>query len=134
MASKKTGGASTRKPPEAAESHKVIDEWMQSSVMPGIKPIVEYLDRQVRKAIPGLQYAVKWKQAYYGLPDRGWIIEIAAYDVSVNLVFLAGAKFDAPPPEGHGEGRYVKFRSLEEAKAPEVEAWIREAAAHPGWT
>ena len=34
------------------------------------------------ETIPGLQYAVKWKKAYYGLPELGWIIEMVAYDVS----------------------------------------------------
>jgi hypothetical protein len=31
---------------------------------------------------------------------RGWIIELAAYDVSVNVVFLGGADFYSPPPLG----------------------------------
>jgi hypothetical protein len=36
-------------------------------------------------------HAVKWKRAFYGLPGLGWIIEIAPYDVSVNVFFLGGA-------------------------------------------
>lgn len=39
-------------------------------------------------------YAVKWEKAYYGLPGLGWIIEMVAYDVSGNVVFLDGADFD----------------------------------------
>lgn len=54
--------------------------------MPDLHPIVESLDQQICKAIPELQYAVKWKRPFYGLPDLGWIIETAAYDVSVNVV------------------------------------------------
>jgi hypothetical protein len=46
---------------------------------------------------PGLHYAVKWKRPYYGRPELGWIIEMAAYDVSVNVVFLGGADFESPP-------------------------------------
>ncbi|NLD53301.1 MAG: DUF1801 domain-containing protein [Burkholderiaceae bacterium] len=100
--------------------------------MPALQPIVAHLDGLIRRTVPGLQYAVKWKKAYYGLPDHGWIIEMVAYDVSVNLVFFAGARFDPPPPQGEGS-RYVKIRSLEEAKAPEVVDWIRQSAGHPGW-
>ena len=37
---------------------------------------------------PGLQYAIKWKRAYYGVPELGWIIEMAAYAVSVNVSFF----------------------------------------------
>src|SRR5688500_14098759 len=103
-------------------------------VMPDLHPIVVRLDEQIRKAIPGLQYAVKWKKAYYGLPTQGWVIEIVAYDVSVNVVFLGGADFDDPPPLGEGRGRYVKVRTLEEAKSPDMKAWIEQAAHVSGWS
>jgi hypothetical protein len=58
---------------------------------------------------PGLHYAVKWKRPYYGLPELGWIIELAAYDISVNVVFFGGADFESPPPLGTTDRtRYVK--------------------------
>ena len=77
--------------------------------MPDLHPIVKRLDESIRETIPGLQYAVKWKKAYYGLPELGWIIEMVAYDVSVNVVFFGGAEFDPPPPLGTTERtRYVK--------------------------
>jgi hypothetical protein len=47
-------------------------------------------------------------------------------------VFFAGAKFDPPPPQGEGS-RYVKIRTLDEARAPEIAAWIAQAGKHPGW-
>ncbi|HLU82008.1 MAG TPA: hypothetical protein VKZ43_01290, partial [Trueperaceae bacterium] len=57
-----------------------------------------------------------------------------AYDVSVNVVFLGGADFDPPPPLGDtGRSRYVKVRSLDEAKTPEVRKWIKQAGRTPGW-
>lgn len=123
---------SNRKPPEPSGSHAEIADWLKH-VMPDLQPIVSHLDGAIRKALPGTQYAVKWKKAYYGLPKRGWVIEMVAYDVSVNLVFFAGAKFDPPPPQGE-DSRYVKIRTLEEAKAPEVRDWIRQAAEHKGWS
>ena len=49
----------------------------------GQHPIVKRLDELICETIPGLHYAVKWKKAYYGLPELGWIIEMVAYDVSV---------------------------------------------------
>src|SRR4249920_1582653 len=45
-------------------------------VMPDMHPIVERLDESIRETIPGLQYAIKWKNAYYGVPELGWIIEM----------------------------------------------------------
>ncbi len=122
---------STARPPEPSDSHAVIQAWMREA-MPALQPIVKALDKRIRDAIPGLQYGIKWKKAYYGTPELGWIIEMVAYDVSVNVVFFAGAKFDPPPPLGEGS-RYVKVKSLEEAKAPEIQAWIEQAAELPGW-
>ena len=46
--------------------------------MPDLHPIVERLDESICETIPGLQYAVKWRKAYYGLPELGWIIELVA--------------------------------------------------------
>jgi hypothetical protein len=102
--------------------------------MPDLQPILEHLDELIRETIPGLQFAVKWKKAYYGLPERGWIIEMVAYDVSVNLVFFGGAEFDSPPPLGDtGRDRYVKVKTLEEAQGPEIQGWIEQAGSVPGW-
>lgn len=128
---KTAAGPSNRRPPEPSQDHAAIADWLEQ-VMPALQPIVAHLDGAIRDAIPGLQYALKWKKAHYGLPERGWIIEMLAYDVSVNLVFHAGARFDPAPPQGE-ESRYIKVRSLEEAQAPEILDWIRQAARHPGW-
>ena len=92
-------GHAGRKPPEPSANHSDIDDWCRR-LMPDLQPIVKRLDQSIRATVPGLDYAVKWKRAYYGLPELGWIIEIAAYDVSVNVVFLGGADFESPPPLG----------------------------------
>lgn len=123
---------SSRKPPTPSESHADIEDWIRR-VMPDLHPIVERLDASIRETLPGLRYAIKWKKAYYGLPELGWIIEMVAYDVSVNVVFLGGADFDAPPLLGTGRSRYVKLRTLEEAQAPEMIEWIEQAGRVPGW-
>ena len=122
-----------RNPPEPSESHTEIADWIRR-VMPDLHPVVERLDRSIRETIPGLRYAVKWKKAYYGLPELGWIIEMVAYDVSVNVVFFGGAEFDPPPPLGTTDrSRYVKVKTLDEAEAPERGGWIEQAGRVPGW-
>ena len=126
-------GNTGRKPPEPSASHFDIDEWTQRQ-MPHLQPIVRRLDESIRATIPGLQYAVKWKRPHYGLPALGWIIELAAYDVSVNVVFLGGADFHYPPPLGTtGRTRYLKVTSLQEVQGPELHKWIEEASRTPGW-
>ena len=123
----------TRKPPEPSDSHAEIEDWIRR-VMPDLHPIVERVDEMIREAIDGLQYAVKWKKAYYGLPGLGWVIEVVAYDVSVNVVFLGGADFNSPPPLGDTDrSRYVKVATLEEAQEPEIQGWIEEAGRVQGW-
>ena len=133
MAKMKRKPISTRKPPVPADDSTEVDDWA-SRVMPDLQPIVASLDQQIRKAIPDLQYAVKWKKAYYGREDLGWVIEMVAYDISVNMVFLSGADFDSPPPLGDTDrSRYIKIKSLEEAETPEMGAWIEQAGRVPGW-
>lgn len=131
--SKAKGSSTTRKPPAPTDSHAEIEEWM-GRVMPDLQPIVQRLDELIRETIPGLQYAIKWKKAYYGLPDLGWIIEMVAYDVSVNVVFFGGAEFDPPPPLGDTDrSRYIKVKTLDEAQDPSMRNWIEQAGRIPGW-
>jgi hypothetical protein len=123
----------TRKPPVPSDSHADIEDWIRR-VMPDLHPVVKRLDELIFETVPGLRYAVKWKQAYYGSPELGWIIEMVAYDVSVNVVFFGGAEFDPPPPLGDTErSRYVKLKTLEEAQRPEIHKWIEQAGRVPGW-
>jgi hypothetical protein len=130
---KQRKSSSTRKPPEPSDRHDDIEDWTRR-VMPDLHPIVEQLDELIRETLDGLHYAVKWKKAYYGLPELGWVIEMVAYDVSVNVVFFGGAEFDPPPPLGsNGRDRYVKVKTLEEAQAPELHQWIEQAGRVPGW-
>lgn len=131
---KQIKGSAQRKPPEPSTGHSQVDDWLRRQ-MPGLQPIVEALDESIRASIPGLHYAVKWKKVYYGLPELGWIIELAAYDVSVNVVFLGGADFHSPPPLGTtGRARYVKLTTLEDTERPELHRWVEEASRTPGWS
>src|ERR1700722_5605561 len=126
-------GNASRKPPEPATDHSKIDDWLRRQ-MPHLQPIVKQLDETIRATIPGLHYAVKWKRPYYGLPELGGILELAAYEVSLNVVFLGGADFDCPPPLGTTERiRYVKVTTVEETQRPELRNWMTEASRTPGW-
>jgi len=126
--------SSSRRPPEPSGSHAATDEWMRRSVMPDLQPLVQHVDALIRDTLPDPQFAVKWKRAYYGVPELGWVIEMVAYDVSVNVVFLAGADFASPPPLGEsGRSRYVKLKSLDEVDDAALRRWIEQAATTPGW-
>jgi hypothetical protein len=131
---KQIKGLAGRKPPEPSANDSEIDDWCRRLV-PDLQPIVKRLDESIRALVPGLHHAVKWKRAYYGLPELGWIIEIAPYDVSVNVVFFGGADFESPPPLGTTDRtRYIKVTSLEETQGPELQKFIEYAGRTPGWT
>lgn len=107
---------------------------MLANSMPQVVPLATRLDEIIREVVPGLEFAVKWSKAHYGLPETGWIMEMATYHKTVNLVFFAGVDLDPPPPLGDTDrSRYIKFASLEDAEAPEVRSWIAQAATVPGW-
>jgi hypothetical protein len=103
-------------------------------LVPHLQPIVKDLDKSIRAAVPRVQYAVKYKRAFYGLPELGWIIELAPYDVSVNVLFFGGADFQPPPPLGSTDRtRYVKVTSLDDAQRPDLRDWMKQAERTPGW-
>ena len=126
-------GLAGRKPPEPVAGHSVIDDWFER-VIPNVQPIVKALDTSICATVPRLHYSSFRNRAYYGRPDLGWIIELAPYYVSVNAVFFGGADFDRPPPLGDTDRtRYVKIKSLEEARLPELTDWLEQAARTRGW-
>jgi hypothetical protein len=122
-----------RKPPEPLPGHDDIDIWIRRQ-MPDLQEIVTQLDKTIRKTLSPLNYAVNRKRAYYGLSEIGWIIELAAYDVSVNVVFLGGADFDPPPPLGATDRtRYVKVTTVADTQRPELLKWIKQSGRITGW-
>lgn len=132
MPKERKAGAS-RKPPDPAAGHDAIREWI-AGCMPAVQPLVAAVDELIRETVPDLQYAIKWAKAHYGLAERSWILEVAAYHKSVNVVFHAGADLAPPPPLGEtGRERYVKLHTLDDVHDPRLAAWVAQAAALPGW-
>lgn len=122
---------SSKKPPEPVENHRIIEEWI-ADTKPALNPVVSELDKSILKELKNPRYAIKWGKAYYGSTKFGWCIELVAYDVSVNVVFLNGSQLNEPPELGD-ETRYVKIRSLEEARSAQVIGWIRQSCQTSGW-
>lgn len=126
-------GNAGRKPPEPGATHDDVATWVQEQ-MPLIQPIVAAIDDLIRQIVPDPELAIKRGHVYYGLEELGWIIELAAYHKTANVLFLGGADFEAPPPLGEVDRtRYVKVGSLDDVAAPELAAWIRQAITIPGW-
>lgn len=122
---------SAKNPPVPDKDHKRIEQWI-ANAKPAMNPIVAELDKSIRQHLGEPRYAVKWGKAYYGSERFGWCIELAAYHVSVNVVFLNGSRLDKPPELG-SETRYAKIRTLEDARSSRVLGWIRQSCQLPGW-
>lgn len=130
---KQIKGLAGRTPPEPSSGHDVIDEWMRRQ-MPDLHDMVQRIDELIRATQPDLYYTVSRKRAYYGLADQGWIIEIAAYDVSVNVVFFGGADFVPPPPLGSVDRtRYLKLTTVSDVERLDLRDWIEQAGRTLGW-
>jgi hypothetical protein len=126
-------GNAGRKPPVPSAKHSEVDAWIRTLV-PHLQPIVKALDKSIRAEVPGVHYAVKYKRAFYGHPELGWIIELAPYDVSVNVLFFGGADFDPPPELGSADRtRYVKVTSMEEVEAQDLLEWMKQSSHTSGW-
>tara|TARA_A100001015_G_scaffold258741_1_gene302178 strand:- start:486 stop:887 length:402 start_codon:yes stop_codon:yes gene_type:complete len=124
---------STKKPPIPLNDYKVIEDWLASRIMLGIQPLIKKIDSLIHDSIPNLQYAIKWGNAFYGTNELGWLIEVAAYDVSANIVFLKGSDFVSKPPLGTGESRYIKLSSIEQLKDEKLTDYIKQAGTLNGW-
>jgi hypothetical protein len=130
---KEIKGNAGRKPPDPSASHDDIEVWLRRQ-MPDLQSIVRHLDEEIRATLADLQFAVSRKRAYYGRSELGWIIEVVAYDVSVNVVFLGGADFSPPPPLGTTDRtRYVNVTSVADAQQVQIREWIRQAGLIRGW-
>lgn len=115
-----------RKLPDPHTDHALVLACI-AEAMPKLQPWLVAIDALIRAEQPAVQFGVKWKRPFYFMPDKGWVIELAPYDKSVNIVFLQGAELPDPPKLGSGASRYIKVYSLEEATSDTVQRLIREA-------
>ena len=125
---------SSKKPPIPLENIEIIRDWMQNNIMPRMQPLVKRIDDLISEMIPNLQYSIKWGSVFYGTKENGWIIEVAPYAVSVNIVFLSGAEFNPQPPLGSDDrSRYIKLTTMDDLNNPEVLDLIEQAKGSNGW-
>lgn len=125
---------STKKPPLPVESHAVIEEWLANHTMPKVRPLVEHIDKLIMKEIPSTQFSIKWGSIFYGTRESGWLMQVAPYTVSVNIVFLNGANFDPQPPLGMDDSsRYLKLFNMGDLNKIDVIHFIEQARGFEGW-
>ncbi|MBQ0943582.1 DUF1801 domain-containing protein [Ideonella sp. 4Y16] len=104
------------------------------SAVPGWKRgVAERLDALICQAVPGVSKAVRWNSPMYGMPGQGWFVSFHVFTGFVKLTFFKGTSLRPPPPGGSAqEARWINLveGALDEEQ---VLAWVRQAAALPGW-
>ena len=98
------------------------------------REIGERLDALIVRTVPGVRKAVKWNSPFYGIDGQGWFLSFHVFARYVKVTFFKGAALKPRPPgiSKHKDVRYLDIREdgLDEA---EVAAWVKQAAALPGW-
>ena len=93
------------------------------------------LDALIVRAAPGVRKAVKWNSPFYGVEGRGWFLSFHCFTNYVKVTFFRGTSL-RPVPPGESkieEVRYLDIRKGDQLDERQLTAWIRQAAALPGW-
>jgi hypothetical protein len=127
-----TGRAS---PAKAAVGDMPVFAYISSLPEPQ-RSIAERVDALAAKTLPALQRSVTRGMAWYGVGD-GWCFACGGFDGHVKLAFGRGTSLTPVPPVtpiGMGKAtRGVDLASVDDIDERQVAAWMRQAAAIPGF-
>ena len=105
------------------------------AAMPGWKSDVgRRIDALIERTVPGVRKAVRWNSPFYGAEGMGFFLNLHVFTRHVRVTFFRGAELE-PPPHGKmkdPDARHVDIREGELDEA-QMAAWVRQAAAIPGW-
>jgi hypothetical protein len=127
-----TGRAS---PAKAKEGDEPVFAYIRSLPQPQ-RGIAERVDALAARTLPGLQRAVKWGMAWYGVGD-GWCFSCGGFAGHVKLTFGRGTSLKPVPPVtpiGMGkDSRGVNLESVEDLDERQAASWMKQATALPGF-
>ena len=106
------------------------------AAMPGWRRNVgRRLDALIVRTVPGVRKAVKWNSPFYGVEGQGWFLNFHTFTNYVKVAFFRGASLRPIPPGAskHKDVRYLDIRENDPLDEAQMSAWIRQAAALPGW-
>ncbi|MBX7186060.1 MAG: DUF1801 domain-containing protein [Vicinamibacteria bacterium] len=105
------------------------------AAIPGWKrEVAERLDALIVKNAPGVRKAVKWNSPFYGMEGQGWFVAFHVFTRYVKVTFFRGTSLRPAPPGGSAkEARWVDIHEGEDPGKTQLAAWVKQAAALPGW-
>lgn len=118
-----------------ADGHAPVQAYI--AAMPGWKRDVgKRLDALIVRTIPGVRMAVKWNSPFYGIEDQGWFLSFHTYTRYVKVAFFRGAALRPLPPGASKskDARYLDIHEDDKLDEKQLAAWIKQAAAIPGWS
>ncbi len=96
----------------------------------------ERLDAIILRNVPRVRKAVKWNSPFYGVEGQGWFLSFHVFTKYVKVTFLTGTAL-RPLPPGESKDpntRYLDIREGDELDEAQFAAWVKQAAAIPGWS
>lgn len=108
------------------------------AAMPGWKRALgARLDRLIVQNVPKVQKAVRWNSPFYGVEGRGWFLSFHVFTRYVKVTFFNGLSLRPVPPGGtekSKDARWIDLYADDELDEDQLAAWVKQAAARPGWT
>ena len=105
------------------------------AAMPGWKSeLGRRIDDLIVRTAPNVRKAVRWNSPWYGIEGEGWFVSTHVFTRYVKVTFLNGASLQPEPP-GSGKDPDARWVDIYEGEFDEeqMEEWVRQAAALPGW-
>ena len=105
------------------------------AAMPGWKSEAgRRIDDLIVRTVPGVRKAVRWNSPWYGVEGEGWFASYHVFTRYIKVTFLNGASL-SPVPPGSGKDKDSRWIDIYEDELDEEQlaAWVRQAAALPGW-
>ena len=134
----RAGSASSRKarkPPSLPKSDG--DAGVQAyiaSMEPWQAAIARRVDALVVEHVPGVRKAMRWHCPFYGVQGQGWFLAFNAFQYHVKFSFFKGGSLKPVPPVGQAKDvRSLDVREADVLDEKQLAAWIKQAAAIPGW-
>lgn len=120
--------------PQIAKSDGDAPVQAYIEAMPGWKrDLGRRLDALIVRNVPNVRKAVRWNSPLYGVEGQGWFLSFHVFTHYVKVTFFRGTLLEPVPPGGTGkDGRWINIHE-EDLDEAQLEAWIKQAAAIPGW-
>ncbi len=106
------------------------------AALPGWKSDVgRKLDALIVRSVPEVRKAVKWNSPFYGVEGQGWFLGVHTFTHYLKVAFFRGSSLRPMPPgeSKQKETRYLDIREGDQLDEAQLSAWVKQAAALPGW-